>query len=98
LGETREDTKLGRKVYDAVVGFNRSDDSHHVSSGVELVAGNIHASNIGIVVIEGNTAYHVEEAMRDGDALPDWSEAEAHMVDIVKRLGYKIVRSRNKQK
>ena len=60
LHETRDDAELGRKIYDAVAGFNRRDDSHHVSSGVELVAGNIHASNIGVVVIEGNTAYHVE--------------------------------------
>ena len=36
--------------------------------------------------------------MYDGGALPDWSKAEAHMIDIMKRLGYKVVRPRIKKK
>ncbi|MDP1707442.1 MAG: hypothetical protein Q8L30_02720 [bacterium] len=96
LHETRDDTELGNKIYDAVVRFNRRDDSRRVSSGIEMVAGNIHASDIGVVVIEGNTAYHVEEILHANGSLPDWSKAEAHLVDLVKRLGYKVIRPKKK--
>lgn len=97
LHETREDAELGKKICDAVVGFDRHDKLHRVSSGVEMVAGNIHASDFATIVVEGNTAYHVEEAMFSGGSLPDWSRAEGRLVEIVKRLGYKVVRPRNKK-
>ncbi len=98
LHRTKEDVELGKKLHDAVVGFDRRHASHNVSDGVELVAANIHASNFGTVVVEGNTAYHIEEALASGGSLPEWSKAEGHLVELVKRLGYKVVRPRNKKK
>lgn len=99
LPEIQKDTALGSKVYNTVVGFDRHGRSHHVSTGVEVVAGNIHASDLGTVVVEGNTAYHVEKAMSSsGGSLPGWSKAEVHLVNLVRLLGYKVVRPRNKKK
>ena len=98
LHETKEDTNLGRKIHDAVVGFNRRDKSRRVSSGVDVVAVNIHASDLEMVVVEGNTAYHVEDILSSNGSLPSWSKAESHLIDLVERLGYKVTQPRNEKK
>lgn len=97
LHETKEDANLGRKIHDAVVGFNRRDKSHRVSSGVEVVAGNIHASDLEMVVIEGNTAYHLEDILFSNGSLPSWSNAGSHLIALVERLGYNVTRPRDKK-
>lgn len=98
LHEIEREAKLGKKVNDAIVSYSRRDRSHPVSSGVDIIHGNIHASELAVIVVEGNTAFHVGESLWEKEGLPDWSKAETHLVDLVRRLGYKVTRPRKKKK
>jgi hypothetical protein len=86
LNQTRKEKDLGSKIHDAIVGSN-----NHISSGVKVVARNISSGSIATVIVEGNTAYHLEKSLHNG-GIPEWSDAEEHLVDILRQLGYKVTK------
>ena len=96
LHQIGEDRELGEKVKDAILKFGHSRQAF-VANGVELIASSINASDCCTIVVEQNTAHKVEDSIYREGTLPDWSNAESRLVEIVRQLGYKVVKPRKRK-
>ncbi|MCX6786682.1 MAG: hypothetical protein NTU85_02620 [Candidatus Kaiserbacteria bacterium] len=96
LSDIEKDAELGAKIGDAIRMYPHTDDhiiaSGHFTNAIEVVLSGIHENDIGIVIVEGNTAYRVERNPQKKFSLPIWSKAEEHLVKLVRRLGYEVTR------
>jgi hypothetical protein len=92
LHEVREDKNLGVAIYNKLNGMSL-DDREYISSGVEVVASDIHSSDVRLIIVEGNTAH----APRYGVKIPDWSDAEHVLVRAVEDLNYIVTKKRKKK-
>lgn len=87
-----EDKKFGVAFGEAIHHRRLSDEAEQVSGyPVDVVLTNLDSDEIGIVVVEGNTGYHLEgHLFGEKEKLPDWSKIEPHLVKVMERLGYKV--------
>jgi|GEM_PF-4000199 len=87
-----EDAKFGTILSRAIHGRHLGDEIKTVFGyPVDVVLADLDSDEIGIVVVEGNSGYHLEEYLfGDKEKLPQGSQVEPELVKIMQRLGYQV--------